>query len=701
MKVFNVYGYTLCGNDAQVISDVWKAAGLKVRRGYPVGHCTAEVFYDGEYHLLDGDEHCIYLRRNNETIASEAETVRDHDLIKRTHTYGILRGDNLRTDQFSASLFGYEGERKGAHGGRSKHTMAYVLRPGESIEWRWDHIGKQYTSGTPLQGKKWKKNGQGDLSAWGPNAYGNMRNGKMRYQPDLSSPVARRGIAEAVNLAAEDPGLHPQAAGKSCHVTWRIASPYVIVGGKATMRFRRASGGNALAVRLSRDGKKWELLWTANQTGSFEHTVVFDDKLSPPKRPQYGYLIRVDMTAKTKPDDVAIEAIEFDTDVQMSALALPELEAGRNVVQYLDESPGPRKVKITHRWLERPTWHPPAAPELSSPANGATVEGTPVKFTWQPPTDPDADKIADYQIQVCQRKDLRWVLSPNFDKLISRTPSKGKAEWGVPYVGLLNPGTTYCWRVRAKDAKGVWGPWSEPWSFKCDAPGVPLNVRATADPAKGTVQLTWGANPKGARSVAFKVYASDEKGFSVSDKPYFVLMGRGFCRDLKQFEATTKYREMVKTPANLVTTTKERQLTVVGPDVKLPNANKAYYRVVAVDARGLASGPSDYAEAPRPFICTKPPGRAVMGKEYTYGPKSLLSIGDLRCQRGYKAAFWNREELTWSLSKAPKWLAIDEAAGRITGTPQRVGRSEVVVRAANNRGKTAKQTFTLTAETDN
>lgn len=102
-------------NDAQVISGLWRAACLKTRRGYPVGHAVAEVFYDSEYHLLDGDEprpsqtgrgeHAIYLRPNNQTIASEAEVVRDHDPVKRTHTYGIDRPDSRATDEFSASLY--------------------------------------------------------------------------------------------------------------------------------------------------------------------------------------------------------------------------------------------------------------------------------------------------------------------------------------------------------------------------------------------------------------------------------------------------------------------------------------------------------------------------------------------------------------------------------------------------------------------
>ena len=185
VKVYNIYGYTLCGNDAQVMSDLWKAAGLRTRRGYPVGHCVAEAFYNGEYHLLDGDDHVICVRRDYETIASVADVVHDHELMKRNHTYSIGASDSRETDEFSASLYGfdtasptqgYEGERKGEHGGYSKHTMAYTLRPGESIEWRWDHIGKQYTAGVEPQDDRRRKNGEGDLlSRWGKQAYDNQR----------------------------------------------------------------------------------------------------------------------------------------------------------------------------------------------------------------------------------------------------------------------------------------------------------------------------------------------------------------------------------------------------------------------------------------------------------------------------------------------------------------------------------------------
>jgi hypothetical protein len=712
VKVYNIYGYTLCGNDAQVISDLWKAAGLNTRRGYPVGHVVAEAFYDGEYHLLDGDEHAIYLRRDNKTIASEAQVVRDHDLVKRTHTYGIGRRDSRETDEFSASLYGYEGQRKGEHGGRSKHTMAYTLRPGESMEWRWDHIGKQYTAGTEAPDGKWRKDGEGDLVVWGERAYDNMRNGVMRYVPNLEDSIYRKGVKSESNIAAvwEDgirPAIHPSKTGQSASVIWRIASAYVIVGGQIQARFHRAGAEELLRVKLSRDGKKWETLWTAQATGDLNQEVIFDDVLSPRGFPQYEYFLQVEMKASTEKGDVGIDSIEFITDIQMSLLGLPELELGENLVRYTDEgsrkagsqTEESRRIRITHSWVERTAWSRPSAPHPVMPANGATVEGTLVRFRWEPPDYSGSSDAEDYHFQLSNRQDMRWPLSPNFDKLISKTASRGKVQWVAPSVGLLNPDTDYYWCVRAKNADGVWGPWSEVSSFKCAAPGVPLNVRAIADENAGTVVLRWEANPKGRRSVMFKVYGSNEKGFTISDTKYMVVMGRGFCRDMDQYNAKDDIpsRNAVRTPSNFITTTNKRRLMVVGHGLRLPNANKAFYRVVAVDENGNKSGASDYADFPRPFIYSRLPEKVRAGKLFTHRLGVIASIGDLKCKPRYRAAFWDREYLSFSLVQAPQWLKLDLQTPEISGTARvkDVGKHEVTLRVTNSQGGVTERRFVV------
>jgi len=712
VKVYNIYGYTLCGNDAQVISDLWRAAGLKTRRGYPVGHVVAEAFYDGEYHLLDGDEHAIYLRRNNETIASEAEVVRDHDLVKRTHTYGIDRKDSRATDEFSASLYGYEGKRKGEHGGRSKHTMAYTLRPGESMEWRWDHIGKQYTAGTEAPDGKWRKDGEGDLAVWGERAYDNMRNGVMRYVPNLEDSIYRKGVKSESNIAVvwEDgirPAIHPYKTGEPARVIWRIASAYVIVGGKIQARFHRSGAEDLLRIKLSRDGKKWETLWRAQATGDFNQEVTFDDKLSPRGFPQYEYFLQVEMEAGIEKGDAGFENIEFITDVQMSLLGLPELELGENLVRYTDEGSRKtgsqieesRRIRITHSWVERTAWSRPSAPHPMVPANGATVEGTLVRFRWGPPVNSGSSEVADYHFQLGNTQDMRWPLSPNFDKVISKTASRGKAEWVAPCVGLLNPGTDYYWRVRAKNANGVWGPWSEISSFKCAAPGVPINVRAIADEDAGTVILTWEANPKGRRPVMFRIYGSNEKGFTISDTEYMMVMGRGFCKDMGEFNSKEDVpsRNAVKTPSNFMTATNESSLMVVGPGLTLSNANKAFYRVVAVDENGNESGASDYADFSRPFIYSRLPEKIKSRQPFTHRLRIIASLGDLKCKPGYKAAFWDREYLSFSLIQSPQWLKVDTQTGEISGTAgvNDVGKHEVALRVTHSKGSITERRFVM------
>ena len=179
----------------------------------------------------------------------------------------------------------------------------------------------------------------------------------------------------------------------------------------------------------------------------------------------------------------------------------------------------------------------------------------------------------------------------------------------------------------------------------------------------------------GRKPVAYRVHASDEKGFSVSDRPYKVTTGASG-------EMSSEF------PANFVVETSADELEVVGPGVKLPGANMAFYRVVAVDAAGNRSGPSDYAASPRPIIVSVPVTRATKGVTYRSPVAAIRSMGDLRTRvvNGKETMkFWDVERLRFEVRRGPRWLAIDGETGLLSGTPDQSGRAEVVVSVTLDR----------------
>jgi hypothetical protein len=701
LKVLSVYGYTLCGNEAHLINDLWKAAGLAPRRGYPVGHVVCEVFYDGDYHLLDSDEHVICLERDNKTIASCTEVVRDHDLIKRTHTYGIGRREDRKTDEFSASLYSYEGERKGDLGNNTKHSMDLTLRPGESIEFRWDHTGKEYSAGTVDPTGNPNGDGQGSLIRWGPTAYDKLRNGRLCYRPDLSGQSAERGTADIENAVfdAASATIRPLDGEKPAIVTWQFSSPYVFVGGQASAAVQLGQDASA-QWSYSSDQQTWQPLNSATEPGKNTLAAQLDEIVSPRGRPTYRFWMQLTLKGDARAGEAA-----FTGDIQTSVLSLPELQVGVNRILYTDSNSEPREVRITHHWLERSARRPPLPPPAPiSPKHGETVAGSQVRFQWQPGQDPDGDRIVDYHFELSEHADMRWPLSPNFEKRTSLTPAQGGPEWSVPYVGLLNPDTAYYWHVRALDADGVWGPFSKTFSFRIQAPGVPQDLKLTKNEEGGFV-LTWTPNPQGEPPVAYKVYGSDEKGFTASDVVYRVHRGKGFCRTMEEYEskpADAPDAGMVETPGNLIARVGETSLHVVGWNLDLPNTNKAFYRVVAVDAAGNESGPSDYAEAPRPLVVFPPEQHAKAGQPYQLAPIVVRSIGDLRCRRSdkssYNAAFWDREEYSFHPVEIPAGLALDEQTGVISGKPDEARVYDIRFKVSDQSDKVSAAGYRLVVD---
>ncbi|HEY2414842.1 MAG TPA: hypothetical protein VGI40_21535 [Pirellulaceae bacterium] len=637
VKVLNVYGHNTCGNDSICMAGLWKAAGLKVAPARLVGHCVTQVFYDKAWHLFDGDMHSVYLLRDNRTIASEQDIVRDHDLIKRTHTHGILRPEERAGDEREASIYVFEGEITGDRNANQGSGMNMKLRPGESLVWRWGHTEPVKYFGS--QQHKFPER---------------VCDGLWEYRPDFSKETWRKGADSAQGIVAAEDGL-AAVAGTSGEIVWSIQSPYVLVGGELQV------DGTNPQFDISWDGKNWESV--GSDLDSFFPCVG---------TARYAYYVRCRLS-----DAARLRGLKIVNDVQMAPLALPEMGVGENRFTYSDESVGERQVRITHEWIERSASVPPAAPAAAiSPADGGEAEGTDIVFQWQPAIDPDGGKIADYHFELSARADMKWPLSMSFAKMISRTADAGSAQYCLKSPGELNPDCKYYWHVRAKDAKGVWGPWSTTWSFTPRGPAPPLDVVLQYDSERKVGVLHWQPNRIGNRPARYRIYGSDEKGFSVSDEPFTVAAGMYDPRQQTVSKSPTRFA------ANFVAETSDTELAVVGAGGEVSPANKAFYRVVAVDAAGKRSGSSDYAAAPRSVIYSKPAEQAKLGSEYVYDVQAIRSLGDARTRvvNGKEVMnYWDVEQPRYTLEQGPSWLKMDESAGRLSGRPEAAGRFEVDV----------------------
>ena len=449
-------------------------------------------------------------------------------------------------------------------------ALNMTLRPGEAIVWRWGHLNPvKYHGPRP------------------PQFPDRVCNGLWEYRPDFKQPSWRAGATSVLAIRETD-GCLMAEDGKAGSVIWTMSSPYVFVGGKLEVE------GTGARFKLSWDGKSWQEI-DRDLDGQF-----------PPEGPaRYRYYLKCELSR-----DARLRRLSILNDLQMAPLTLPDMAVGTNAFIYTDESTSKRRVQITQQWVERSASRPPdASPEPIFPPSGGVAEGTEIIFQWRGASDPDGDAIADYHFELSGRSDMNWPLSMSFAKLISRTSDAGHARYTLPGLGLLNPDTEYFWHIRAKDGKGVWGAWSPTWSFTPRGPTPPEAVSLAFDRERNRGTLRWEPNRLGRKPVAYRVYASDEKGFSVSDRPYKVTVGISD-------EMSSEF------PANFVVETAAPELNVVGPDVKLRGANKAFYRVVAVDAAGNRSGPSDQADAPRPLIVSAPVTRARKGEAYRYSGRA-------------------------------------------------------------------------------
>ena len=666
VKLLNVYGYGLCGDKALMAMALWERAGLPARLWQLYGHVVSEVWYDGAYHVLDTDASAFYLLPDNRTAASVEQVSYDHDLAKRTHHFDRFEYGSytVQTDEVMASLYGHNDAIDDSVD-LLDHEIRFTLRPQESFEWRWDEVGKYHDL-------------VGEIAP--PRLFAD---GKAVYEPALDDNLYREYLEAEQNVRsiADDgqwPKLHLGDDGTTGYIVLKVESPYVIVGGKVGGEFYRSSSNGAVNVYISFDGQAWQKVWSADQVGSFVHYESIDRYIAPlSDTARYAYFIKFEFESAGGAIAVGMNGLRLKTDVQMAPFSLPALALGPNTIVYSDETAVPHQVLITHEWWESSPTRPPAPPLAPLyPADGSEVPGTRFTFAWSEAVDPDGDEIKDYHFVLSDRPDLAWPLSPNFDRVVPTS------TFQVPYDGLLNDNTRYYWRVRSRDVNGVWSGWSDVWSFVPHGPAAPLSLHFS-----DLHTLSWSPNPEGPAPLYYKVYGSNEKGFTPADQDHVVVT-----------HWIPPYQVVTETIAsNLIATTTMVSFQAIQEVPDYPNQNRYYYRVVAVDANGTRSAPTLQVAVDRQFIYSTPITETRVGQPYEYQVGVVYSIEDLEYYSPQPIPYMT-DVLSYSLLTAPDWMAIDRRTGLVTGMPC-LGIFDVVIQVVNSVNQaTTYQSFQVAVD---
>ncbi|MBD3185030.1 hypothetical protein GF312_22290 [Candidatus Poribacteria bacterium] len=453
VKAVNHYYCSGCSLSAANFVVLCRHAGLMARAVWmcPLDvyetHCVGEVWYDNSWHLFDPERRSFYLREDKTTVASYEDLHNNPSLAEITHDGGFA-SKGMKSHGPDYQKF-YPPHTMPVEQWLS--DMGMILRPGEKFIWLWDHSGK-FRCGDNHRNKNYQPY--------------RLANGKMIYKPDLGDPVSRNGVLSELNISMsyedeKEPAVHSIKSDALSYVIYKVETPYPIVGGIIGGKFYRKTQNDSIKVYLSVDNSDWIQVWSAEKTGNLEEYFSIDDIIDPKTNPaRYSYYVKYEFLSSESSINAGINQVYIETDLQMSALALPSLSIGQNNVVYRDDTKAPHKIKITHGWKESSENTPPLPPEKPIiPADGEILDSE--KVIWQASQHPDSKAIAEYHIQVSPRKDMLHPVSPNFDMITF----SDKPEWLIPQDWFI-AGKEYYWRVRARDEWGAWSDWSNIWTFK-------------------------------------------------------------------------------------------------------------------------------------------------------------------------------------------------------------------------------------------
>jgi len=360
LKLFNVFGWSICGLTANLMAVLYRAAGFPDARIANLrGHEATEVFYDGGWHLFDGDLRAFHRRHppNQDIIASYEECLADPTLVSRQQNPSRPYYLPDRPPAEIAKLYEVRPsfDRPFAE---HAHTMDFVLRPGERLERNAFHEGKWiwFSNFSEFKGRwpsEWKDDGPWERH----EPHRRFGNGKWVYEPNLTAGFRdfEAGVLDSEGLEPQQNGVGAARAGASWCV-FEFNSPYVFAGtpardGTETPRegcvveatiFQEA--GSAARIQLAVEPDlPWFTAWES--VGSGRHEVRLD--LTEHVVNAYRFLLRFEFDA-AEAGSCGLARLRVTSSIMVAPGSLERLVEGVNplTIRFGDEKGLP-----TRRWL--------------------------------------------------------------------------------------------------------------------------------------------------------------------------------------------------------------------------------------------------------------------------------------------------------------------------------------------------------------
>lgn len=463
VKYFNFYGYGLCSDTSYAMARLYDRIGFPVRiwnPGMPAAHLVPEVFYDGAWHMYDGDLDAVYLMRDNETVAGVSDLIDDPDLVRRAGPkHAHLVDIYARTPRTAVFSWWYPPV--------PPIDLGVSLRPREQLTFYWEPRGRARVSPDDYQ----------------PPIYANAELASRLLASDAD--YARwLSDAQAMEVAIADSqsAFTASIANQPGTLAYQVRSAYPIIQASVALDVIAPAADDVVEIFASRGPSAVgapTLVWSsAGQParGRLPLTLDLTTVVSPLETDATYAFTLYARVRSPRPQTTGISGFDVLSILQAAPQSLPAIERGSTTFRYRDRSTTDTTLRVTQAWRELPNAHRPAPPVLTT----STVDAAqPFTMTWQQAVDADNDPMRQYQIKICADAACASPLSGIFDTEIwtqgpgpDGVPGTGDdwppgptVSWRVDQHDWFIPGRTYYWTVRAQDASLLWSDFSTPQPF--------------------------------------------------------------------------------------------------------------------------------------------------------------------------------------------------------------------------------------------